>query len=159
LRNIEVQEFIAKMIEPFLLQEGFELVEVEYAAEGGNRYLRIYVDKEGGIDIDECGRISEHVSEQLDRSDPIPEAYILEISSPGAERPLRNERDYQRAVGKDVHILTHIPIAGKQELEGLLISCNESLLQVKVGKKEIITVIPREQITQARLAIRLHKGQ
>ncbi len=155
MRNTDIQVVIADMIEPFLEQEGFELVEVEYVAEGGNRYLRIYVDKEGGIDIDECGRISEHVSKQLDESDPIPDAYILEVSSPGAERPLRNERDYERAVGKDVHILTQIPIEGKREFEGVLLSCNESHLQVKVVKKETINAIPRELITQARLAIRL----
>ena len=76
------------------MNNGFELVDVEYVKEGSNWFLRVYVDKEGGIDIDDCGRISEFLSEKLDENDPITDAYFLEVSSPGAERPLKKPDDY-----------------------------------------------------------------
>ncbi len=148
-----IQRIVADMIQPYLDQEGFELVEVEYVLEGGNRFLRIYVDKEGGIDIDECGKISEYFSEQLDRNDPIPDAYILEISSPGAERPLLKNEDYRRAVGKDVYITTNELIDGKKEFEGLLESYDESVVVVKVGKKGKFHTIRMNQVSSARLTI------
>jgi ribosome maturation factor RimP len=148
-----VQRVVADMIQPYLDQEGFELVEVEYVMEGGNRFLRVYVDKEGGIDIDECGKISEYFSEQLDRNDPIPEAYILEISSPGAERPLLKNEDYRRAVGKDVYITTNELIDGKKEFEGLLESYDESVVVLKVGKKGKFYTIRMNQVSSARLTI------
>ncbi len=148
-----VQGIVADMVQPFLDQEGFELVEVEYVKEGGSYFLRVYVDKEGGIDIDECGRISEYLSEQLDRKDPIPDAYILEVSSPGAERPLRKPEDFRRAVGKDVYITTSEPIDGKKEFEGELVSYEEDSLTVKIGKKGKLTVIPKERMASARLTI------
>jgi ribosome maturation factor RimP len=146
-----VQKVVADMLQPYLDQEGFELVEVEYVKEGSNRFLRVYVDKEGGIDIDECGRISEYLSDQLDKNDPIPDAYILEVSSPGAERPLKKPEDFRRSVGKDVFITTYEPFAGKKEFEGRLLSYDETQLSVADGKKEV--TIPLEKVASARLTI------
>ncbi|WP_199623245.1 ribosome maturation factor RimP [Paenibacillus alkalitolerans] len=146
-----VQQVVAEMLQPYLDQEGFELVDVEYVKEGGNRYLRVYVDKEGGIDIDECGRISEYLSDRLDDKDPIPDAYILEVSSPGAERPLKKPEDFRRAVGKDVYITTYEPIGGKKEFEGRLLSYDENELTLNSGKKT--DVIPTDKVAGARLAI------
>jgi len=150
-----VQQAVADLVTPFLEREGFELVEVEYVTEGGNRYLRVYVDKEGGIDIDECGRISEYLSEQLDQQDPISDAYILEVSSPGAERPLKKPEDYRRAVGKDVYITTVEPVEGKQEFEGPLVAYDGETVTVKAGKKgkgkEVTFGV--DKIASARLTI------
>src|ERR1044072_7923701 len=106
------------MIEPYLTEQGFELVDVEYVKEGVSYFLRIYVDKEGGIDIDDCGQISEYMSQKLDENDPIEEAYFLEVSSPGAERPLKKAEDVLKSVGKDVFVTTYEPIGGAKEFEG-----------------------------------------
>lgn len=146
-----VRQIVVDMLQPYLDREGFELVEVEYVKEGGNYFLRVYVDKEGGIDIDECGRISEYLSDRLDADDPIPDAYILEVSSPGAERPLKKPEDFRRAVGKDVYITTYEPIDGKKEFEGRLLSYDETQLSVKAGKKDV--VIPTTKVAGARLTI------
>ena len=80
-------------------------MDIEYVKEGSNWFLRVYADKEGGIDIDDCGRISEYLSVQLDEKDPIADAYFLEVSSPGAERPLKKTQDYYKAVGIVMYLL------------------------------------------------------
>lgn len=151
----EVQQVVAEMVMPFLDKEGFELVDVEYVSEGGNRYLRVYVDKEGGIDIDECGRVSEYLSDQLDQKDPIADAYILEVSSPGAERPLKKPEDFRRAVGKDVFVTTYEKIDGAKEFEGPLVAYDGESLTVKAGKKGKAkdVTIGMEQVASARLTI------
>ncbi len=136
---------------PWLTEHGFELVDVEYVKEGSNWFLRIYVDKEGGIDIDDCGQISEFMSAKLDELDPISDAYFLEVSSPGAERPLKKPQDFLRAEGKHVLITTYEPIQGLKEFEGRLAAVTDDTLTVQVGKKEY--AIPRDKVAGARLAI------
>jgi ribosome maturation factor RimP len=151
LSTSKIKTVVEEMISPFLDSQGFELVDIEYVKEGSNWFLRIFVDKEGGIDIDDCGRISEHVSEQLDKNDPITDAYFLEVSSPGAERPLKKPEDVRKAVGKHVYITTYEPISGAKEFEGLLLSFDGENAVVAVGKKE--HSIPYSKVASARLAI------
>ncbi len=139
------------MLQPYIDAEGFELVDVEYVKEGSHFFLRVYVDKPGGIDIDDCGRVSEYLSGKLDETDPIPTAYFLEVSSPGAERPLKKPEDFRKAVGQHVLIITTEAIQGLSEFEGKLISYDESAAVVQVGKKEFS--LPITTITSARLAI------
>ncbi|NIK75583.1 ribosome maturation factor RimP [Paenibacillus castaneae] len=140
-----------EMVQPFLSTNGFELVDIEYVKEGNNYFLRIFVDKEGGIDIDDCGRISEYMSEQLDKNDPVTDVYFLEVSSPGAERPLKKQEDVQKAIGKHVYITTYEPISGAKEFEGLLLSFDGETAVVRTTKKEY--EIPYEKVASARLAI------
>ena len=139
------------MVKPFLDENGFELVDIEYVKEGSNWFLRIFVDKEGGIDIDECGRISEYISDRLDENDPIPDAYFLEVSSPGAERPLRKPEDMAKAVGKQVYISTYEPIHGAKEFEGKLLSFEDEQAVIAIGKKQY--AVPYSKIASARLAV------
>ena len=89
-----------EMILPIVEANGFELVDVEYVKEGQNWYLRAYIDKEGGITVDDCEIVSRAFSDKLDENDFIEAAYILEVSSPGLGRPLKKEKDYQRSMGK-----------------------------------------------------------
>jgi len=146
---------VTEMAEPFLAREGFELVEVEFVEEGGNRYLRVFVDKEGGIDVDECGRISEYLSAELDKRDPIPDAYILEVSSPGAERPLKKPEDFRRAVGRHVYIRTEEPVEGAKEFEGTLLSYDGDIVKVRAVRKgrRKEYAIRADNIAFARLAL------
>ena len=100
-----------------------ELVDVEFVKEGRDWFLRVYIDTpEGNIDIDQCALVSEKLSEELDRTDPITQNYFLEVSSPGAERPLKKEEDFQKAIGQYVFIKTYEPIDGMKEFEGYLLA-------------------------------------
>ncbi|MBA2937797.1 ribosome maturation factor RimP [Paenibacillus sp. CGMCC 1.16610] len=139
------------MLKDFIEQNGFELVDIEYVKEGSNWFLRVYADKEGGIDIDDCGRISEYLSVQLDEKDPIADAYFLEVSSPGAERPLKKTQDYYKAVNSHVFVTTYEQIEGSKEFEGLLVSFDEQDLIIEIGKKKV--TIPFTKVASARLAI------
>ncbi|BBH20833.1 ribosome maturation factor RimP [Paenibacillus baekrokdamisoli] len=147
----KIKTVVEEMVRPFLDDNGFELVDVEYVKEGSNYFLRVFVDKEGSIDIDECGRISEFLSDKLDENDPITEAYFLEVSSPGAERPLKKPEDVHKAVGKHVFLTTYEPIGGAKEFEGKLLSFDGEAAVVEIGKKQ--HAIPYEKVASARLAI------
>lgn len=147
----KIKATVEQMVTPYLGENGFELVDVEYVKEGSNWFLRVFVDKDGGIDIDDCGRISEYLSEKLDENDPIPSAYFLEVSSPGAERPLKKAEDVTKAVGKDVFVTTYEPVDGLKEFEGRLLSFNGGEMVVEAGKKR--HAIPYSKVASARLAI------
>lgn len=147
----QIKSTVENMLGTFMEQNGFELVDVEYVKEGSNWFLRVYVDKEGGIDIDDCGRVSEFLSVCLDEKDPIPEAYFLEVSSPGAERPLKKPQDYQKAVNQHVFVTTYEPLDGLKEFEGLLLSYDNEALSIQTNKKT--HSIPLTKVASARLAI------
>ncbi len=151
LSTSKIKSAIEDMVQPYLNDNGFELVDIEYIKEGSNWFLRIFVDKDGGIDIDECGRISEYVSEMLDKNDPISGAYFLEVSSPGAERPLKKPEDVRKAVGKHVFITTYEPVGGAKEFEGRLLSFEDDVVVVEEGKKKVS--VPYSKVASARLAV------
>ena len=146
-----VKQVVQDLVQPYLDEHGFELVDIEYTKEGKNRYLRVFVDKEGGIDLEDCSRISEYLSKKLDEADPIRDAYFLEVSSPGAERPLKEPKDFLKAVGKNVYITTYEPIEGAKEFEGELTSYDEEHLTVRDGNKEVQIPVPK--VASARLAV------
>ncbi|MFZ2682969.1 MAG: ribosome maturation factor RimP [Trichococcus flocculiformis] len=145
------------VVQPIVDEQNLELVDMEFLKEGKNWFLRIYIDKPGGIDIEECALISEKVSEALDAidPDPIPQAYFLEVSSPGAERPLKTEADMQNAIGKYVHLSFYQAIDGEKFYEGTLKEVNDDsvvlTIRIKTRTKDI--EIERKQIANARLAI------
>lgn len=146
-----IKSAVEAMVLPYLNEQGFELVDIEYVKEGSNWFLRLFIDKEGGIDIDECGRISEYVSEQLDQNDPVPGAYFLEVSSPGAERPLKKADDVRKAIGKHVFVTTYEPVDGSKEFEGLLTGFDGDTVTIRIGKRE--HAVPYAKVASARLAV------
>ncbi|WP_163101541.1 ribosome maturation factor RimP [Peribacillus alkalitolerans] len=151
----KVTEIVEELLVPILEGLQLELVDVEYVKEGKSWFLRVYIDKVNGIDIEECGIVSEKLSEKLDELDPIEHNYFLEVSSPGAERPLKKEKDYVKAIGKNVYVKTYEPILDNKEFEGVLKAYDgESLtieVKIKTRKKEV--VIPFEKVAKARLAV------
>ncbi|WP_339277491.1 ribosome maturation factor RimP [Paenibacillus sp. FSL W8-0426] len=147
----KIKSTVEEMIQPYLNEQGFELVDIEYVKEGSSWFLRVYVDKEGGIDIDDCVMISEQLSAKLDETDPIPTVYFLEVSSPGAERPLKKPEDVTKAVGKNVYVTTYGPVNGMKEFEGKLLSFDGSELVIEAGKKQ--HAVSYDKIASARLAI------
>lgn len=135
---------------PIMEQHGFELVDVEYVKEGSNWYLRAYIDKEGGITVDDCEAVSRVFSDKLDEADFIDEAYIMEVSSPGLGRPLKKEKDYRRSVGKELEIRTYRAIDKKKEFYGILKSYDEN--SVTIENEEGEATFQKADISLIRLA-------
>ncbi|HJV15822.1 MAG TPA: ribosome maturation factor RimP [Bacillales bacterium] len=151
----KVTEVVEGLVAPILTEFGLELVEIEYVKEGKNWFLRVYIDKELGVDIEDCGLVSEKLSEKLDEVDPIPQNYFLEVSSPGAERPLKKEKDFNKAIGKNVYVKTYEPIDGEKAFEGTLLDFdgNSVTIEVKIKTRKKTVIIPYEKVASARLAV------
>jgi len=126
-----------------------ELVAITFRREGGVRVLRILADKENGITVDECAMMNKIVGEALDREDFINENYVLEISSPGLDRPLKTKGDFFRIKGKRIHLFTFVPIAGKKEFIGEVDSVDDT--GITVHKDAELTKIPFDKISKATL--------
>jgi ribosome maturation factor RimP len=151
----KVTEVVADLVSPIVTAAGLELVDIEYVKEGREWFLRVYIDKEAGVDIEECGLVSEKLSEKLDELDPIPHNYFLEVSSPGAERPLKKEKDFEKAIGKTVFIKTYEAIDGDKTFEGTLLEFKNQTVKVeiKIKTRKKVIEIPYEKIASARLAV------
>lgn len=151
----KIAEITENLVTPILRDLELELVDIEFVKEGKNKYLRVYIDSDHGVDLDSCTAVSERLSEALDEHDPIKEAYFLEVSSPGAERPLKKLKDFEKAVGKHVRITTYEPIKGEKVFEGKLIHVTPDAITIDVRfkTKTIETEIPFEKIASSRLAI------
>ncbi|MDI3476846.1 MAG: ribosome maturation factor RimP [Thermoanaerobacterium sp.] len=117
----KIEELTRNLVAPAIEKNNFELVDVEYKKEGNNWYLRVYIDKDGGVSLDDCQIISEYLSEKLDEVDPIENSYILEVSSPGIDRPLKTQRDFDKFKGSLVEVSLYQPIDKKKKYEGELV--------------------------------------
>ncbi len=152
-----VVDNVKTIVDPILEQHGFYLADLEFVKEGAGWYLRVYIDKPGGITLNDCVVVNDELSEALDNvdPDPIPQAYYLEVSSPGAERPLKTEADMEHAVGEYIHISLFQKQDGEKVFEGTLLNLDaeELTLDVKIkARKKQITFV-RKNIANARLAI------
>lgn len=121
-----------EILQPIVDEYQFELVDVEYVKEGGTWYLRAYIDKPGGITVDDCEMVSRRLSDILDEQDYIDEAYIMEISSPGLGRPLKKEKDFKRSLGEEVEIRTYRMIDKQKEFTGILKSYDENTVTIEL---------------------------
>lgn len=137
---------------PLLEEYKFELVDVEYVKEGDTWYLRAYIDKEGGISVDDCEIVSRKLSDWLDKEDFISESYVLEVSSPGLGRPLKKEKDFARSIGKDVEIRLYKALNKSKEYTGRLKAYDKEsvLLQMEDGSD---LAFLRSEIALIRLAL------
>ncbi len=118
---------------PITEEYGYELVDVEYVKEGGTWYLRAYIDKPGGISIDDCEKVSRKLSDILDEKDYIDDSYIMEVSSPGLGRPLKKDKDFRRSLGKEVEIRTYRMIDKQKEFTGTLKGYDKDSVTVAFG--------------------------
>ena len=152
----KITEQIEAMAQPIVDELELELVDVEFVKEGKNWFLRVYVDNpQEPIDIDQCVIVSERLSEELDATDPIEQNYFLEVSSPGAERPLKKEKDFEKALENFIYIKTYEPIEDTKEFEGYLKSYDEEQveIEIKIKTRRKTISIPRKKIAVIRLAI------
>lgn len=148
----EIIERVETLAIPFIKGNDCELVDIEYVKEGNNWYLRIYIDKDNGVTVDDCEKISEVVSDLLDREDPIDHSYILEVSSPGVDRPLKTQRDYEHFTGREVDIKLYSQINGKKEYSGILTGLKDGVVTIDTPKGELR--FQREKIASVRLAFK-----
>lgn len=149
----EVVKVVKEIGESISEQNGYHLVDVEFVKEGPNFFLRIYIDKPGGITIDDCQIVSEAINKELDEIDPIDVSYYLEVSSPGLDRPLKTDKDLNRNVGKDVEVKLYQNVEGKKKLIGELLSFDKNMVKIvddELGEMEIL----RTNIAKINLAVR-----
>lgn len=152
MKRKDIVDLIYKISEPIISEFGFELVDVEFVKEGSSYFLRIFIDKPGGITIDDCQKVSQIISEELDKQDPIDVAYYLEVSSPGLDRPLKTDKDLNRNLGEDVEVSLYKNFQGKKKLVGELLSFDEDFIKIidsELGEIEI----PRKIISKVNLAV------
>jgi ribosome maturation factor RimP len=140
-----------ELIMPLIEANNFELVDVEWVKEGANWYLRAYIDKENGITVDDCEVVSRALSDLLDEADFISENYILEVSSPGLDRPLKKEKDFARSIGKDVEVKLFKAIQKEKEFVGILTAYDEDTVTIEL-EDETTMQFKRSEIARIRLA-------
>ena len=147
----EYEQKTEKLLMPIMEANGFELVDVEYVKEAGNWYLRSYIDKPGGITVDDCEVVNRELGDLLDRDDFIDESYILEVSSPGLGRPLKKERDFIRSKGEEVEIRTYRMVDRQKEFRGVLKAWDKDTVTIETedGQEQIFD---RDNIALIRLA-------
>lgn len=141
-----IETLVEELSAEFLQGTGIEFVDVEYVKER-DWYLRVFIDKQGGIDIEDCQRLSEQLEEKLDALDPISDSYYLEVSSPGLDRVLKKEKDFQRHIGDMVEVTTYMAIEGSKVTIGKLTGFDENTIDLDV--KSIL----RDKIASVRLHI------
>ena len=139
-----------ELLQPLVDAHGFELVDVEYVKEAGNWYLRAYIDKPGGITVDDCEVVSRRFSDILDEKDYIEDSYILEVSSPGLGRPLKKDKDFQRSIGKEIEVRTFRAIDKQKEFTGILKEFNKDSFTIVIEDNEM--TFQRSETALVRLA-------
>lgn len=140
-----------ELMTPIIERMNFELVDVEYVKEGGTWYLRAYIDKEGGITVNDCEAVAREMNDILDREDYIEDSYVFEVSSPGLGRPLKKEKDYIRSMGKEIEIRTYRAINREKEFYGILSAYDDTTVTIEVEEGEKMT-FEKSDIALIRLA-------
>ena len=141
-----------QLLLPIVESHGFELVDVEYVKEAGTWYLRAYIDKPGGITVDDCEVVSRTFSDILDEKDYIEDTYIFEVSSPGLGRPLKKEKDFARSIGEEIEIRTYRAIDKQKEFIGILVEYDKDTVTIEY-EDETTQVFNRTDIALIRLAL------
>ena len=147
----EYEQKTEQRLEPIIQEYNFELVDVEYVKEGSNWYLRAFIDKEGGSTVEDGEAVSRQLSDLLDEKDFIPDAYILEVSSPGLGRQLKKEKDFARSIDKEVEIKLYKAINKQKEYIGFLVDYDNEKFTIELEDESTID-IPRSNVALIRLA-------
>lgn len=151
-RREQYEQQTEELLEPIVTGHGFELVDVEYVKEAGTWYLRAYIDKLGGITVDDCEVVSRQFSDILDEKDYIEDAYIFEVSSPGLGRPLKKEKDFKRSMGEEVEIRTYRAIDRQKEFAGILKAYDNDTVTIAY-EDDTEQVFNKSDIALIRLAL------
>jgi len=148
----EYEQKTEKLLEPILKENNFELYDVEFVKEAGTFYLRAFIDKEGGININDCELVSRRLSDLLDEKDFIPDAYILEVSSPGLGRALKKDKHFEKSIGEEVEVKLFKAIDKQKEFTGYLESFNEEVIVISDEQENEIS-FERSNVASVRLVV------
>lgn len=148
-RVLFIAEQVADLVESSLEEMGFELVDVEYLSRHGKWVLRLYIDKEGGVTLDDCARVSREIGDLMDVKDVIIHEYVLEVSSPGLDRPLKKEKDLRHAIGKKIKVKTVAPVKGRRNYTGYLRDFQEGILHMELENGQVH--LPWKEVDKANL--------
>lgn len=148
---MKITEQVRQFAEPLVEENGCSLWDVEYVREGGEWFLRLYIDKDGGVDIDDCERVSRAVDPVLDEKDPIPESYRFEVCSAGLERQLKRPSDFERFMGEPILLKTYQPKNGTKEFPGVLAGYDNGAVTVDMNGKSI--AFEKTEIALVRLRV------
>lgn len=150
----EIVQQVEEMLRPIAARLGLEMVGVSVAGEANRTVLRVLMDRpDGGITVEECAKVSETLSRQLDLYDLFDHPYTLEVSSPGLDRPLRTDGDFRRFAGKKAEIKTYEPVDGQRSFRGILLGVIGDAVVLQVDTKQV--QVPKGQIAQARLVVEM----
>ena len=147
----KITEKVAALAKPVVEEEGCTLWDVEYVREAGAWYLRVFVDKEGGLSIDDCERISHRLDPMLDEADPIPDSYVFEVGSAGAERELKRPGDFEQFLGSEVELRLYQPVNGSKSFVGKLKAYDNGDVTIENGSTELR--FEKGRIAQVRLHV------
>ncbi len=147
-----IENKIEQLVMPIINENGYELVDIEFLKENSNWYLRLYVDKQGGFTIDDCELVSKSLGEILEKDDPIDKSYILEVSSPGLDRPLKKESDFERYKGEVVDVKLYKAINKTKQFQGILKGLENNIVTIEDDTGKILS-FPRQEIAIIRLAV------
>ena len=149
----KIEDAVWKIAEPIANEIGLEIYDVEFKKEGPDYYLRVYIDhKERGISIDDCEAVSRPLSDALDEADPISEGYYLEVSSPGVERQLKRQVDFDRYIGETINVKLFKAVNGAKQITAKLISRDEEILTIETENNETL-IINNKDVAVVRLAM------
>ncbi len=148
---MKVTELVAEFAKPIVEEAGCTLWDVEYVREGAERYLRVYIDKDGGIDIDDCEKVHRAIDPILDEKDPIAESYHFEVCSAGIERPLKRPGDFQQFMGSPILVKLYRPKNGLKEIPGILRGYEDGKVTVEAGKETI--TFEKSEVALVRLRV------
>lgn len=154
----KVESVVTDLVKPIISEFGYDLIDVDYVKEGKDWFLRVYIDVEGGIDIEQCADVSEKVSVLLDQEDPIKHEYMLEVSSPGVERPIKTKEEILNSVDCYVNVKLYEKINEAKEWEGYIVKFDEANnilhLKTKIKTRELILELPYKKISKIRYAVK-----
>lgn len=147
----KITDKVTQLALPIVEQEGCSLWDVEYVREAGTWYLRVYIDKDGGVGIEDCERISRALDPVLDEADPIPDSYVFEVGSAGIERELKRPSDFERYMGSEIELRLYQPFEGSKVFVGVLSAYNDGTVTIACGDRELS--FTKAQTAQVRLHV------
>lgn len=146
-----VVDIVSEIATPLCKAENLELVDVEFVKEGPHRFLRLTIDKDGGISLEDCEYVSRGLNEELDRLDPIEENYFLEVTSPGLERELKKDSEFKKFAGKMVQAKLYQAVNGQKVIDGILVGLKDGDILIEVGEETV--AIPKEKAATVKLVV------
>ncbi len=148
-----VAETVEELVTPILNENRLELVDIEYKKEGKNWFLRIFLDKEGGVTVADCSNVSRQIADLIEVEEVVPSSYTLEVSSPGLDRPLKKEKDFLRFKGRRAHVTTFTPLDQQKSFKGTIRDFQGDTLFLELDNR--LVEIPINRIAKARLEVEI----